>query len=166
MEGRYRLSQKLGAFCPLGPSRLGPERETQVVLGRGPALRQLLARVNFQGASVGGDRGRQMFVARLCLHANPELIVSDTYVNLCLCPKPRISFTIDVMECRFIGLLSLLKSEFECEKVGFEPPTLDGACKGFFRLLCGPAQVVVIQERNRRIDLSIQMQPYCLLVHL
>jgi hypothetical protein len=41
---------------------------------------------------------------------------------------------------------------------------LNGVCKGFFRLLCGPTQLVVIQERNRRVDLSIQIQPYCLLV--
>ena len=43
-------------FGPLGPSRLGQERGAQVVLGHGPVLRQLLARVNFQGASVGADR--------------------------------------------------------------------------------------------------------------
>ena len=151
---------------PFRPSRLGPERETQVVLGHGPVLRQLLTRVNFQGASVGDDSGRQMFVACLSLHANPEFIMSDTYVNLCFCPELRIRFTMDVTECRFIGFLSLLKSEFECEKVGFEPPTLDGVAKGFFRLLCGPTQLVVIQERNGRVDLSIQIQSYCLLVHL
>jgi hypothetical protein len=69
----------------------------------------------------------------------------DTYVNLRLRPEPRISFTIDVVQCRFIGFLSLLKSEFEREKAGFEAPALDGVCKGFFRLLCGPALLVVSQ---------------------
>jgi hypothetical protein len=34
--------------------RLVRERVTQVVLGPGPILRQLLARVNFQGTLVGG----------------------------------------------------------------------------------------------------------------
>jgi hypothetical protein len=53
MEGHHRLGQELGASWPLGPSRLLPERETQVVLGHGPVLRQLLARPDFQGASVG-----------------------------------------------------------------------------------------------------------------
>ena len=38
MEGAHRLGQKLGAFWPRGPSRLVPERGTQVVLGRGPVL--------------------------------------------------------------------------------------------------------------------------------
>jgi hypothetical protein len=56
MECRHRLAQKLGAFWPLGPIRLGPERGTQVVLGPGPVLRQLFARTDFQGASVGAHR--------------------------------------------------------------------------------------------------------------
>jgi len=51
--------------------------------------------------------------------------VSDTYVNLRLCPELRLSFTIDITERRFIGFFRLFKSEFEFEKVGFEPPTLD-----------------------------------------
>jgi hypothetical protein len=77
MEGRHRLGQKLEALWPLGPIRLVRVPDSEVVPGHDPVLRQLFARVNFQGTSVGGDSDRQMFIARLSLHASTEFIVSD-----------------------------------------------------------------------------------------
>jgi hypothetical protein len=65
------------------------------------------------------------------LHAHPEFIVSDTYVNLRLRPELWISFMIDVTKCCFIGFQSLFEPEFECEKLSLKQPGLDGIFNGF-----------------------------------
>src|SRR5271165_4687086 len=82
MEGAHRLGQKLRAFWPLGPSRLGPERETKVVLGLGPLLRQLLARPDLQGTSVGAYRLGQKLSAFWPLAPSRLGLERDTQVVL------------------------------------------------------------------------------------
>ena len=62
----YKSPGSYGGRSPPGPEvprllaprsgRLSPERDPQVVLGHGPVLRQLLARPDLQGTSVGARR--------------------------------------------------------------------------------------------------------------
>jgi hypothetical protein len=74
--------RSFGAFCPLGPIRLIRERATQVVLGRGPVLRQQLVRVNFQDATVGDNRLGQKFGASCPLGPSRLIRERETQVVL------------------------------------------------------------------------------------
>ena len=49
------LADQCLARLSAGPNALVPQHEAQVILGRGPALRKLLFRLDCQGRAIGND---------------------------------------------------------------------------------------------------------------
>ena len=103
-----------------------PQRIPQVVLGRGPVLRQLLAGIHLQGVAVGGHRLLQMLLGSFSLYTNAKFQVRFSNVTEHRRPQKRLPFPGNIAQRPLITRQRLIKIIIVVSRISGQPEIPDG----------------------------------------